>query len=304
MNVTTFQNQLLSLATGNLIACSNFKIGDDEKALLDGVLKLEDVLNPDGTPQTDTQIQIVPVGEAGCLLWNNLPLEIAKLVASPVLSAIMLLSPDISSESEFADQLWQHLVEINPQQVQVRQAITFDEPRLKYPLLTPQESALPHWLTTHIEQLSYASLRSNVDAIALKAGLYQVHDALHRSHSFSQSIEGKGRHQAGDYWHAIMHRREPDYGNSKYWFRHVGQHPLFEELSQHATRVLDRTQHPVASSWKSKVCGNGWDADAFVDLAEHCANDDTTQLARAAREIQWIEMLLLLKHTCQDASET
>jgi hypothetical protein len=40
--------------------------------------------------------------------------------------------------------------------------------------------------------------------------------------SCCQSIETP----SGSYWHAIMHRREGDFSNSKYWYRRVGQHPV------------------------------------------------------------------------------
>ena len=55
---------------------------------------------------------------------------------------------------------------------------------------------------------------------ALLAGLLQMHDYLDESHSVSQNMEGTA---LGDHWHGIMHRREPDYSNAKYWYRRLGK---------------------------------------------------------------------------------
>jgi hypothetical protein len=49
----------------------------------------------------------------------------------------------------------------------------------------------------------------------LQAGLWLYVDDLDRSHHVSQSIETP----VGSYWHGIMHRREGDFSNAKYWFR-------------------------------------------------------------------------------------
>src|SRR5688500_4990238 len=54
-------------------------------------------------------------------------------------------------------------------------------------------------------------------ASACMAGLWLYHDFLDESHAISQDLHTV----EGSYWHAIMHRREPDAWNSKYWFRRV-----------------------------------------------------------------------------------
>lgn len=41
----------------------------------------------------------------------------------------------------------------------------------------------------------------------------------------------------GCYWHALIHRMEPDTWNSDYWFRQVGCHPLFPEVLAAARRL-------------------------------------------------------------------
>jgi hypothetical protein len=67
-------------------------------------------------------------------------------------------------------------------------------------------------------------------ARAAHAGLWLYHDFLDESHSISQELEDA----TGSFWHAIMHRREPDAFNSKYWWRRVAAHPVLAELVRQA----------------------------------------------------------------------
>ena len=64
--------------------------------------------------------------------------------------------------------------------------------------------------------------------LLLKSALRLWNDDLEGSHVIAQEIKTT----TGSYLHGVMHRREPDYGNSKYWFRRVGEHPLFVPLHQ------------------------------------------------------------------------
>lgn len=60
------------------------------------------------------------------------------------------------------------------------------------------------------------------------AGVWLVNDFLDESHTISQSIHTP----EGSFWHGIMHRREGDFSNAKYWFRHVGDHPVYDLLAE------------------------------------------------------------------------
>lgn len=60
------------------------------------------------------------------------------------------------------------------------------------------------------------------------SGLWLLAGELDRSHTISQNISSA----EGSFWHGIMHRREADFGNSKYWFGRVGSHPVFDQLAK------------------------------------------------------------------------
>lgn len=175
------------------------------------------------------------------------------------------------------------------------------------PKLVPaRPSKRDFWLADVIERIDISQLAgptaSPAEVVAIRAGLLLWHDFLDESHKLSQSIEGDGAHNNGDYWHALMHRREPDYGNSKYWFRRVGNHPIFESLAGRAERLAGEPGSASDKIFRKIASGGKWNPLAFVDACAASEESDDAALAMFLRRIQADEMLLLLWQTCQDAT--
>jgi hypothetical protein len=90
----------------------------------------------------------------------------------------------------------------------------------------PFEHSMPDLLPHSTAGIEALKLAEAIDPLLpsdeLRAGLWLYVDELDRSHRVSQSIES----HAGAYWHGIMHRREGDFSNAKYWFRRSGSMDL------------------------------------------------------------------------------
>ncbi len=59
------------------------------------------------------------------------------------------------------------------------------------------------------------------------SGLWLLHNFLREGHEICQDIDTP----AGSFWHAIMHRAEGDYSNSKYWYRLAKTDPFHADIS-------------------------------------------------------------------------
>lgn len=130
---------------------------------------------------------------------------------------------------------------------------------------------------------AHASVGEVDMAAGCVAGAWLLYDFLDDSHTVSQSIDTP----TGSYWHGIMHRREPDYSNAKYWFRKVGDHPTFPALRSAAAEIArDAPSHATSDFLESQ---STWDPFAFIDLAEQCAKGQSpsAELCRAVQMAEW-----------------
>jgi hypothetical protein len=77
----------------------------------------------------------------------------------------------------------------------------------------------------------------------VRGGLLYALDAIHEAHIFFQEDSG----DLAAYWHGMMHRREGDFDNARYWFRRAGTQPFFAVA--HSAAAAHSPDMARQSSW-------------------------------------------------------
>ena len=67
----------------------------------------------------------------------------------------------------------------------------------------------------------------------VRGGLLYALDDLAGCHDFFQNTASN----LVSYWHGMMHRREADFDNARYWFRRTGALPFFDTLHRRASEI-------------------------------------------------------------------
>ena len=127
------------------------------------------------------------------------------------------------------------------------------------------------------------------------AGLWLGHGFLDESHSISQRIHTS----SGSFWHGIMHRREEDFSNAKYWFRRVGEHPVFDSLAA-AARDMASSERATGSA-EYLLRQTNWDPFRFVDLCQAVQSGEVPS-ENVCRGIARFEWQLLFDYCFREAA--
>jgi len=119
----------------------------------------------------------------------------------------------------------------------------------------------------------------------IRAGLLYAYDAIDESHRIVQEIETS----QASYWHGMIHRREGDFENSRYWFRRTGKLGVFGEMHARAAEV-------------SPLMGRQMDWDPYVlvgqcEQARFGGDVDQKELIG----LQRIEFEVMYDHLWRDA---
>jgi hypothetical protein len=138
-------------------------------------------------------------------------------------------------------------------------------------------------------------LRSD-DARAMLSGLWLYFDFLDESHRISQSLDNP----TGSFWHAIMHRREGDFSNSKYWYARCENHPSIATMAAAAGKYVN--QMPADKSLLRLVATAGWNPGAFVDLVQTVHESPSDPRHALAVGLQRLEWQVLFDHCTRAAA--
>lgn len=127
--------------------------------------------------------------------------------------------------------------------------------------------------------------------IRLRAAALLYHDHHDAAHDLVQDMADHD----GALIHGILHRREPDYWNAKYWFRRFVAHPAHVALGK---RIPALVGDPEQAALAKEITRPGaFDPFTFVDLVEAAARRPAIDPeVRWLRRVQQAEFEEIVTH--------
>jgi hypothetical protein len=127
------------------------------------------------------------------------------------------------------------------------------------------------------------AVRDRDMATGCLAGLWLYHDFVSDAHFISEDIPTP----TGDYWHALVHRREPDFDSAAYYFERVGRHPVFGPLRDEAAQLAAAADLEPEARFLAEQ--PQWDPFAFARLCAAVLEGRSRHemLCRAVQQREW-----------------
>ena len=227
-------------------------------------------------------------------LLSQLPQSLHSLIRRPLHHDLFYL-PTMSDEIVASKAgLLDIVVQNSPRCVAISKAPAME----RFPLAGPGRSVLRRdSLTTAIEKAVQPLTTDHRNKRCVESGLLLLWDFLDDSHEISQTMEGKGSPRTADYWHGIMHRREPDAGNASYWFRRVGTHPALDHLGTQLLAWMSelKASPEMLQLAESRLLKNkSFDPFALIELSTAALRNPGSVADQTLRMVQSLEILNLL----------
>ena len=153
------------------------------------------------------------------------------------------------------------------------------------------------------------SLVSEPDGHLVLAGLHHSNDDLETSHAICQAVGSNSK--AANYWHGVMHRREPDFDNARGWFERAEGLEALQQIRGEVGRVLQQVlqvpdygeaREDALLMFRHLQDRGTWDPFYFLDLCEvHRVKQGSGKLGRLLEEIQEAEFRALFDWTFRQA---
>jgi hypothetical protein len=128
----------------------------------------------------------------------------------------------------------------------------------------------------------------------VKGALYLYLDCFEEAHNIANEREGAWE---GNWLHAILHRREPDAGNAKYWYARV-QAPegAYRAIGWAAMEILGNKPPKGLEKLAEKVKKSClWEPELFVEACDKVRqgppNSPEYQMLVRLQEIEWRNLL-------------
>ncbi len=146
-----------------------------------------------------------------------------------------------------------------------------------------------------VEQLAGGHPDGLLSAQAWKAALHLWNDSLDAAHELVEHLNTP----TGSALHGIMHRREGDFDNAKYWFHLAGDHPAFHSLQSRAASFLRQNTIPrgtLKEAFDKMITQGNWNPYLFINaiaIQESRIGDE--EIRSLLEHLQQLELEALIR---------